>query len=290
MDLIVETDLGRDPDDLFALCYLVAAGVRLRAVAISPGHPDQIAVARLLLREMGLDIPVGASKYEADKRSSGGVHYDLLDKYGASRSGTPDGDSQAVIRNAFEAYPDAELFVIGPATGSGRYLASAQRPISRATMQGGFLPYHYHNHSCEMVNSFMGKDWMPTFNLNGDRVGGQWFIDGPVTDRAFVGKNVCHTLVFDRSRLDSMERPRCRASELFIEAMNLYLHRHDGKKFHDPCAAVCHIHPEIGTWVLGKTTKLGGGWTTIVGLADCRDRVLADIDREKFWEKIYTYR
>jgi hypothetical protein len=25
-DLIVETDLGHDPDDLFALCYLAAAG------------------------------------------------------------------------------------------------------------------------------------------------------------------------------------------------------------------------------------------------------------------------
>jgi len=27
VDLIVETDCGHDPDDLFTLCYLVAAGV-----------------------------------------------------------------------------------------------------------------------------------------------------------------------------------------------------------------------------------------------------------------------
>ena len=49
MNLIIETDIGRDPDDLFAIAYLIAAGANVRAVLISPGDPDQIAVARLLL-------------------------------------------------------------------------------------------------------------------------------------------------------------------------------------------------------------------------------------------------
>ncbi len=46
MNLIIETDIGHDPDDLFAICYLAAAGVNIRAICVSPGDPDQIAIAR----------------------------------------------------------------------------------------------------------------------------------------------------------------------------------------------------------------------------------------------------
>jgi hypothetical protein len=43
IDLIVETGLGHDPDDFFTLCYLAAAGVRLRAITVVPGDRDQLA-------------------------------------------------------------------------------------------------------------------------------------------------------------------------------------------------------------------------------------------------------
>ena len=46
LDLIVETDLGHDPDDFFTLCYLAAAGVRLRALCVVPGDRQLVAVAR----------------------------------------------------------------------------------------------------------------------------------------------------------------------------------------------------------------------------------------------------
>jgi glyoxylase-like metal-dependent hydrolase (beta-lactamase superfamily II) len=64
MNLVVETDIGHDPDDFFALCYLAAAGVDIRAVMISPGDPDQIAIARLLCDRLGLEIPIGVAKRE----------------------------------------------------------------------------------------------------------------------------------------------------------------------------------------------------------------------------------
>jgi len=37
---IVETDLGHDPDDFFALCHLITAGHELVAVSIVPGAPE----------------------------------------------------------------------------------------------------------------------------------------------------------------------------------------------------------------------------------------------------------
>ena len=53
--LIIETDIGRDPNDLFALCYLFGAGADIRAITIWPGDPDQVAVVRFLLRQLGRD-------------------------------------------------------------------------------------------------------------------------------------------------------------------------------------------------------------------------------------------
>jgi hypothetical protein len=49
MNLVIETDIGNDPDDLFAIAYLIAAGVTVRAVLITPGDPAQVAICRLLL-------------------------------------------------------------------------------------------------------------------------------------------------------------------------------------------------------------------------------------------------
>jgi hypothetical protein len=47
-------------------------------------------------------------------------------------------------------------------------------------------------------------------------------------------------------------------------------------------ATVCHLHPEIGTWIRGKTVKVKGGWST--DLNNPSDYILSDIDQDKFWE------
>ena len=51
--IIIETDIGRDGEDFFALCYFFAAGADIKAIVISPGDEDQVAVAKLLLWEFG---------------------------------------------------------------------------------------------------------------------------------------------------------------------------------------------------------------------------------------------
>src|SRR5438067_6763948 len=108
-DLIVETDLGHDPDDFFTLCYLAAAGVRIRAITVVPGDRDQLAVARLLVKVLGLDAPVGASKPDSRKCSSGGMHYAVLGRFGFPREAGPDGPGHEVIASVLERHPDCEF-------------------------------------------------------------------------------------------------------------------------------------------------------------------------------------
>jgi pyrimidine-specific ribonucleoside hydrolase len=73
------------------------------------------------------------------------------------------------------------------------------------------------------------------------------------------------------------------AMELFREGMGMYLSKHSEKKFHDPTAAVCHKHPEIGTWIDGTLYREHGKWGTLLG---GKDKMLVDIDREKLWQYI----
>jgi inosine-uridine nucleoside N-ribohydrolase len=283
MDLIIETDLGHDPDDFFAICYLAGVGVRIRAITIVPGDLDQLAVARLLVKVLGLDIPVGASKLDSRKCSSGGVHYELLDRFGFPREAVPDGAGDEVIADGLERHPDCEFLVIGPCTSTARHLSRPNpRVPRRLTMQGGFLSYQLHAPRIRLPQ-FEGRAWMPTFNLNGDRKGAEILLKAPIPDRRFVGKNVCHTLVYDRGRHATM--PLCDrdnpATELFMTGMGAYLRKHPEKKWHDPTAAACHLHPDIGTWVRGRVAKIEGGWGTVAD--ENGDLVLADIDREALW-------
>lgn len=287
MDLIVETDCGHDPDDFFTLCYLVAAGVTLRCITVTPGDRDQLAVVRLFCEQVRLDIPIGSSK-PSDKYSSGSIHHALLEKYGKSRHGTSDGPGKDVIGDTLRRYPDSELFIIGPPSNVGHFLAENPAvAIQRATMQGGFLGYDLHPHAKVRLPQFECKTWMPTFNMNGDRKGTEALLRANVGTRRFCGKNVCHTVLYDQAKYQAMSSPKDRASELFLEAMGLLLDRHEAKKFHDPVAAVCHLHPEVGTWVRGRVQKIEAGWGTV--LADSGDYVLADLDYDAFWRCIQTW-
>ena len=285
MDIIVETDLGRDPDDFFALCYLHGAGYHIRAITISPGDPDQIAIAKGLMKELGLQIPVGAAR-GGDKSSSGGVHEKFLRRYGHPLREAPDSVGSAVIHITKQAYPDAELFVCGPPQNVGRYLEEfPDTPFRAVTIQGGFVPYSVHTYDVPRLDKFEGRETVATFNLNGDPKAGEKLIQSGSPLR-MVGKNVCHTIVYDKERHRYVQEvaPTSRAGELFREVMSMYLENHTDKKFHDPTAAVCMRHPEIGTWVMGHPYRTLGRWGTRPDPVG--HPCLVDVDRTALWEHI----
>lgn len=283
MNLIIETDVGHDVDDFFSICYLAASGVDIRAIVITPGDRDQLATANFLRKELNLDIPIGYSK-ESEKYSAGGVHTELLKNYGYSKDGCRgDGFGKDIIKQTLEKYPDSELFIIGPPSNTGRFLEQYDATISRATMQGGFLGYHLHPPQ-HRLEKFEGKTWVPTFNMNGDRKGTDALLKARIGERRFCGKNVCHTVLFTKDRLAPYPEVGSRAAQLFWEAGNILLRNRTEKKFHDPVAAVCHLHPEVGTWVRGRPQRMEGGWGTIPDPQG--DYVLADLDHDQFWNHI----
>lgn len=292
MNLIIETDLGHDPDDFFAICYLIAAGVNIRHISVHPGDPDQLAVANLIRKFTGHNFTIGNSKVDREKPSSGGIHHELLKHFGHSLSYTPDGLGEYLVEMACEEYDDVEALVIGPATSIGGFIAAHKTlseepvPIKWATIQGGFLGYHHHDFPCLRLPQFEGRSWMPTFNLNGDR-NAALSLGTSGVPLQYVCKNVCHTVEFTRERFSEFGKPKCAASELFIKAGELYFRKHDGKKFHDPTAAVCHLYPEIAEWVIGRMFKMEGGWGYVPDVEG--HLVIADIEYDILWEHLRTF-
>ncbi len=280
MRLIVETDLGHDPDDLFAITYLLATGVQIDAILVTPGDPDQLAIAELIRAEASPNTSIGASHLGRAKLSSGSIHHDMLKRYGRDLHHSGNVMRSDSLMKLLKT-PETELFVIGPLSGTGPYLEQGT-PFKCATMQGGFVPYSMYRPEVTL-DKFEDAKWMPTFNLNGDIKGAKAFLAAPMP-RQMVGKNVCHTIEFTKERFAQFAKPTSRAGELFHEAATLYFARHPAKKFHDPTAAVCHLHPEIGVWLDGKTTRMEGGWTTRPG----EDKILVDIERDKLWHHLST--
>jgi pyrimidine-specific ribonucleoside hydrolase len=162
----------------------------------------------------------------------------------------------------------------------------------RATIQGGYISYETLARAginpAIKIDKFIGQETVPTFNLNGNRKAGQAFLRSPIFEKRFISKNVCHTVVYDKKVHEFVMgyESKSRAGELLREGMDLYLQRHpEGKKFHDPTAAVGHMHAEIGQWVDGQLFYEKGKWgTTLMGPPNCK--ILGTLDYNQLWEHI----
>lgn len=284
MSLILETDLGRDPDDFFSICYLAAANVDIETILITPGDPDQIAIAKFLVSFLGLNANVLASQYGRNKKSSGGIHYKILNKYNYPLEATPDGYKEDVtdIQNK-------DLLVIGPPTATGDILQTLDgQKLNDITVQGGFIGYDVHGLPCQRLEKFEDKKTVSTFNLGGAAKQAQILVKYPYKhSRKFVSKNLCHTIVYTKEIHEIVKSYKCDKEpiKLLIQCMDMYLKSHpNGKKFHDPTAAVCHLHPEIATWVRAKLYSEKNQWGA--KLSKKGDSIIVDIDRDKLWECI----
>ncbi len=290
-DLIIETDLGRDPDDLWAILYLISTGVQIRAITVAPGDPDQIAIASFLREYLELDFLIGSGEPCRQKSSTRGVyHRDILAKYQFPLEVEADDVGADVIKKVMTNFPECDLVVIGPVTSVGQHLRdNPTASIDKATMQGGFIGYHVHGLECDVVDKFVGKTKVQTFNLNASKELAFDFLGANINQRSFVGKHICHGVVYDEQLHEKMlaVEPKNKAADLLRDVLGMYLDKHPGgKKFHDPLAAVCHLHPEIATYVKGSLYKEKGEWG--VNLADDGDDIAIAIDMEKFWHHIMT--
>ncbi len=254
MSILIETDIGQDPDDLFALLYLLSSGADIKAIVLSPGDSFQVAITRFLLKECGReDIPVGTSPIPSDLKRKTRFHYSVIEKYGCPENAKADGYGPDMMREMRDKYPDIEFFLIGPIFNMKEYLESKDaKPIKRIVMQGGFVP------SCLMspyrnAERFESKSSFTTFNLCSYPEGGQLLFDAEM-NKAFITKNLCNTLFYNVEKHKNLCSfpAKNRAYELFQDCGDILLSNRKDKRLHDVYAAVYLLHPEIFGSFKGK--------------------------------------
>ena len=293
MNLIIETDIGGDPDDIFALLYLINAGVNIKAIVVSPGHPSQIGLAKLVLSYVGLNIPVGASSKGmiSDKKDYSGF-YEQFSKLGPINQ-KADALGYELIEEVMKNDPKVAFFGIGPLKNFGEYiLRNPYSCIDSFFMQGGFLGYDCHSDTKVIrLEKFEGMVTCPSFNPNGDKKAFLALVNANIRDRRFISKNICHGVIFDSSRYNDLvgyweNKEITKAYEMFIKACSLYGMETHSKKFHDPTAAVCMLHPEIANWVDGKPYIAKGKCG--VDTSQSGSRIASSLDNDRLWEYIYA--
>ncbi|MCB9761412.1 MAG: nucleoside hydrolase [Alphaproteobacteria bacterium] len=283
MDVVWDMETG-DPDDFLTLLLLLGhPGVRLKAVTLTPGSADQVAIVRWALAQFGVDIPLGAGQDPAalerqDVRQHGAPkprvspwHWTTYTPERRDHEAAP-----AVDVLGQSLGPDTMLVTGGPLKNLGALLATpevqAKTPdLGRWVAQGGFAGEGVVPPD-RQLDQFKGLVTCPTYNLNGaPKHALRALAYGGFRDRRFVSKNVCHGVFYDaalhavfqrRVAEDDYPLERTRlAHRLIVQGMSAYLARSpEGKKFHDPLAACCALEPDIGEWAEVELYREKGAW------------------------------
>jgi hypothetical protein len=261
MGLIIETDIGRDADDLFALLYFIGLKTKIEAILVSPGDHDQVAVVKAVLGHFGLEVPVLTPRLRISKESITPFHRWVIQYLGGNHAASPDGHEEDIpvrpIEHWHHGQPD--VFICGPAK-----MAHLVNAMS-ITFQGGFVPYNRYRPR-NVLDKFEGIEYCATFNLGGTKPAVAQAILDKTARHTWVGKNVCHTVVYTPEVHEQYCLPlggvseACRLHRVFVEK---YMEKSGAKAFHDPLAATLMCNPELGKRLKLKPHKDKGRWSAI---------------------------
>ncbi len=279
IDLIWDMETG-DPDDFLTLLILAGhPGVNLRAVTVTPGGADQIAVVRWALQTLGLDdVPLGSfadpAELEEQDRAKKGTLVDRVSGWHWRAYGIRKARDYGA-RPGFEVLgerlgPEVTLVTGAPLKNVGRLLSEpGEGPLGRLVAQGGFAGDNIVPPALRLAK-FDGMLTCPTYNLNGAPEAALAASVSPrFSERRFVSKNVCHGVYYDLSLHLRVERAAAalpdsrhrRSLELVVQGMDEYLRRKpEGKKFHDPLAAACALDGSVGEWAEVSLYRERGQW------------------------------
>eukprot|EP00928_Gymnodinium_smaydae_P099099 TRINITY_DN9369_c0_g3_i2.p1 TRINITY_DN9369_c0_g3~~TRINITY_DN9369_c0_g3_i2.p1 ORF type:complete len:631 (-),score=69.55 TRINITY_DN9369_c0_g3_i2:82-1842(-) len=250
-----------DPDDVLTLLFLCShPDVDLRAVTITPGTSEQVALVRWLLTQVGMThIRLGAQAWPANADKKVNLQTVFYDSFGRLYSGEP--SCESADRVLLECCNESTtLLTGGPLHNLGAALKLHEFRLGRWVAQGGFagegvVPSHL------QMDKFKGQYVCSTWNFCGNIPAAEAALASAAISRKIcVSKNVCHSVVYDddwhaalgaaacaEEKNDSRSR-RAIAFRMMYKSMDAYLRRKpDGKKLHDPLALAVALDESVCT-------------------------------------------
>jgi len=248
-----------DPDDVLTLLFLCShPDVDLRAVTITPGSKEQVALVRWLLEQMDLThVRLGAQEWPANENKPVPLNTQFYQSFGRSPQGEPrcEQASQVLLDCCDD---NVTLVTGGPLHNLGAALRMNGFRLGRWVAQGGFagegvVP------SEKQMDKFKGMEVCPTWNFCGNIPAAQAALSSTaITRKVCVSKNVCHSVNYDTAWHEALgaaatyeERsaPKARpavALGMMHKAMDAYLQKKPGgKKLHDPLALAVALDESV---------------------------------------------
>jgi len=270
LSIVFDMETG-DPDDVLTLLLLCAhPEVELRAVTITPGSGEQVALVQWLLQQVGLDkqVMVGAQEWPANADKPGclrGKFYNCFER-APRKEWTQVDTAAAVLQRCCDEH--TTLLTGGPLHNLGAALQVEDFRVGRWVAQGGFagegvVPQHL------QMDKFAGKKSCPTWNFNGNIAAAEAALASEaIGRRVLVSKNVCHRVVYDAALHEDLKAAvqqagadgrvqREAALRLICTSMEKYAKE---KKLHDPLALAAALDESVCTFAEVSVFRDKGGW------------------------------
>jgi hypothetical protein len=133
IDLLFDTDIGADCDDVMALAYLVYArrnlGLDIKAISISNGTPYAVSAVRAFFEDLGEEIPNIASPAGEVKTYDGYCKL-ICERFGSVKEPMAAENAVTVMRKALVESENAVICAVGAFTNVAALLNSKPDGIS----------------------------------------------------------------------------------------------------------------------------------------------------------------
>lgn len=274
-----------DPDDVATLLWLIARkDIELSAVTVTPGYLDQIGLIKGILQECNLNIPVGGNTANIEKKGVSQFYHKIF----SVSECVSDGMASDILHKCLKK--DVRLLTGAPLKNPhSLYKQYPDTYIDYWIGQGGFagdsvVPKEYR------LSKFDGKETCETFNFNGDIDGAKLLTSSlNIYSKRLVSKNVCHGVFFTEKQMHQLKQiNNSKSLNLLIKMMSYYLSKHpDGKKFHDPLAAVAMINPDIFEWREVEVYREKGKWGSKLKTGT-NTWITVKVNENDFWNEFFN--
>lgn len=298
--VILDTDIGTDVDDAFALAFLLGSPeLTLDGVTVVYGDVDVRArlALRLLQASGHRHLPVALGRRQPLRPGLrawwAGHESEVWDTSGVDLSQISSSGAEAFILEQIEKRrTDLALVAIGPLSNIGalaRDCPRAFQSLDNLSMMGGnFMGVH-------------GRSILPEHNFKSDPEAADIVLQSGAPAR-MVGINITKQTSLSRSHVKALRDIPTEAAQLLATAGEHYLNLcdRDSTPMHDSTAVAALTHPEIFTWrTLHPRVQTEGSEAGVVTFKESLDPgaasvdVATDIDLEAFqnlfWQRIHSF-
>jgi len=248
-----------DPDDVLTLLFLGShPAVELRAVTITPGSEEQVALVRWLLQRIGqAHVRLGAQAWPANAKKPVSLTSGFYRSFGRLPHGEP--RCERADQVLLECCDESVTLVTGaPLHNLADALQLNGFRLGRWVAQGGFAGEGVVPPDKQM-DKFKGMETCSTWNFGGNIPAAHAALtSGAIGRKTCVSKNVCHSACYDDEwhaalgaavEAEACSAPQSRravALGMMHSAMDEYLRRRPGgKKLHDPLALAVALDESV---------------------------------------------